>query len=181
MSSPYVCAVCGQPITIGRHKSGWRHSSDKRSDHRVKPIHRNEYVPASTSYDTAVKKNMLKSSELNTLLSNSNSSIKLRESIKNDIKDFKRGLAEKGRSAPVKLQNEGKSFTVTRNEILNLCNWYLENEIDAIELEYIANLLELSEDFKYEDNISEELFLLSSPEINGKINKSIVQNIINRL
>jgi len=51
MSSPYVCAVCGQPITLGRHKSGWRHSSDKRSDHRVKPIRRNEYVPDSEDRD----------------------------------------------------------------------------------------------------------------------------------
>jgi len=181
MSSPYVCAICGQPITIGRHNSGWRHSSDKRSDHRVKPIRRNEYFPASTSDDTAIKKNIMKSSELYILLSESVNSIKLKDSIKNDIKDFKRGLAEKGRSAPVKLQDEGKSFIITRNELLNLCQWYIRNELDEIELEYIANLLELSEDFNYEGEISEELFLLSSPEINGKINKTVVQKIINRL
>ena len=51
MVSPYVCAVCGQPITLGRHESGWRHSSDKRSDHRVKPIRRDEYVPPSETPD----------------------------------------------------------------------------------------------------------------------------------
>jgi len=124
---------------------------------------------------------MLKSSELNALLSDSANSTKLRESIKNDIKEFKRGLEEKGRSAPVKLQSVGKTFVVTKNEILNLCNCYLQNELDEIELEYIANILELSEDFYYAEEISEELFLLSSPEINGKINKSVVQNIINRL
>ena len=47
MSSPYVCAVCGQPITVGRHKSGWCHSSAKKSNHRVRPIRRDKYVPTS--------------------------------------------------------------------------------------------------------------------------------------
>ncbi|MEQ1729759.1 MAG: hypothetical protein ABL982_15405 [Vicinamibacterales bacterium] len=35
MGSPYVCAVCGDAITLGRHKSGWRHSSAGHFDHQV--------------------------------------------------------------------------------------------------------------------------------------------------
>src|SRR4051812_33052033 len=43
MMSPYVCAVCGSSITLGRHKSGWRHSDGERHDHRVKKIDREKY------------------------------------------------------------------------------------------------------------------------------------------
>jgi len=40
--SPYVCVVCGGSIQIGRHKSGWRHVDESRSDHRVLRIERIE-------------------------------------------------------------------------------------------------------------------------------------------
>jgi hypothetical protein len=43
MKGPYVCAVCGGTIQIGRHKSGWRHIDDARSDHRVRRMDRAEY------------------------------------------------------------------------------------------------------------------------------------------
>jgi hypothetical protein len=42
MKGPYVCAVCGGTIQIGRHKSGWRHIDDARSDHRVRRMDRAE-------------------------------------------------------------------------------------------------------------------------------------------
>ena len=43
MPSPYVCAVCGQPITLGRHKSGWRHTNESHSDHRILKLPRKQY------------------------------------------------------------------------------------------------------------------------------------------
>ena len=47
MASPYVCAVCGNAVTLGRHKSGWRHSSDGHYDHQVIKIARSEYRVAA--------------------------------------------------------------------------------------------------------------------------------------
>ena len=43
MNSPFVCAVCGEPIMIGRHKSGWRHKSNQHADHRVQKMAREDY------------------------------------------------------------------------------------------------------------------------------------------
>ena len=43
MKSPYVCAVCGEPIEVGRHSSGWRHAATVRADHAVRKIAREEY------------------------------------------------------------------------------------------------------------------------------------------
>jgi hypothetical protein len=48
MKSPYVCDVCGGSIQIGRHKSGWRHVDESRSDHRVRRIERVEYEQQKT-------------------------------------------------------------------------------------------------------------------------------------
>lgn len=47
--SPYVCAVCGQPITLGRHSSGWRHKATERADHQVQKIARKDYEQAPRS------------------------------------------------------------------------------------------------------------------------------------
>ncbi len=98
---------------------------------------------------------MLKSSELYNLILDSSNADKLEGSINSGIEKFKKGLSEKGRIAPVELQDEGENFIVTSYEILTLCNWYLQNKLDEIELEYIANLLELSEDFNYEHKIAD--------------------------
>jgi hypothetical protein len=43
MKSPYVCALCGESIKIGRHKSGWRHTTDSQAEHAVKKVTRSEY------------------------------------------------------------------------------------------------------------------------------------------
>ena len=46
MASPYVCAVCGSPVRLGRHKSGWRHSSEGHYDHKAVKVAREEYMAA---------------------------------------------------------------------------------------------------------------------------------------
>jgi len=43
MASPFVCRVCGEAITLGRHGSGWRHASGDHTDHKVRKIPREEY------------------------------------------------------------------------------------------------------------------------------------------
>jgi hypothetical protein len=47
MKSPYVCAICGQAVMIGRHKGGWRHCAEVHSDHPVKRVKRTDYEPSS--------------------------------------------------------------------------------------------------------------------------------------
>jgi hypothetical protein len=124
---------------------------------------------------------MLKSSELNNLLSASENGAKIKEAIQSAIPSFRRGLSETGRPAPIDLQDEGQNYPITKYELQNLCNWYLNNVLDEIELEYIASALELSEDFEYEVNIAEELFLLATPEINEPITNELVNNMLKRL
>jgi len=46
MVSPYVCAVCGSPVRVGRDTSGWRRSSEGHHDHKAVIIARHEYLGA---------------------------------------------------------------------------------------------------------------------------------------
>jgi hypothetical protein len=49
LSTGYVCAVCGKPAQPGRHRGGWRHSNEGRSDHRVRPQLREDYLKSQKS------------------------------------------------------------------------------------------------------------------------------------
>lgn len=48
MASTYVCAICGDPVTLGRHKSGWRHLSRGHRDHQAVQIARRAFVEAAS-------------------------------------------------------------------------------------------------------------------------------------
>ena len=124
---------------------------------------------------------MLKSSELKNILTSSSNCSKLKLAIKDAMPEYRRGISLMGGTAPISLQDIGNNLILTKSELVNLCNCYLNNFIDEIELEYVANALELSDDFEYEQEIVKEIFLLSTPEINGPITKALVTDIINRL
>ena len=48
LTTGYVCAVCGKPVQPGRHRGGWRHSNEGRSDHRVRPQLREDYLKSQS-------------------------------------------------------------------------------------------------------------------------------------
>jgi hypothetical protein len=54
ITTDYICGVCGKPIQPGRHRGGWRHSTEGRSDHRVRPQLRADYLKSQA---TATRKN----------------------------------------------------------------------------------------------------------------------------
>ena len=82
---------------------------------------------------------------------------------------------------PVEVRDEGISLNLNKVHILNLCAWYLNGDIDAFELEYAANIIELSEDFAYSKEINEVVFTLGTPEINGTITPTSVQSLVDTL
>jgi hypothetical protein len=124
---------------------------------------------------------MLKSSELNRILSSSGNGAELKAVIQSALPAYRRGLAERGRSAPVELLEEGHSISITQGQLENLCGWYLSGEIDDVEVEYVAGLLDLSEDFQYDEVVGDAIFMLSSSEINGGISPEAVEKILKRM
>jgi hypothetical protein len=121
---------------------------------------------------------LLKSSELVTLLSNPCMGKELQRAIRSAMPDFLRGLAELGRSAPLILEEEGRSHPIEREQVLNLCAWFLDGEITCKELEYIASLLDLSQDFQCSAEVGDAIFRLSDPVANGQITVESVRGIL---
>ena len=120
---------------------------------------------------------MVSSSEISALLLSPKKGSDIKNLIHEDIKEFRTGRKTKGTSLPIKIENTGKTFSISEEQVENLIDFYLNDEIDEVELEYLANILELCDDFEYDETVSETIFLLSSPEINGELTKESVLNI----
>jgi hypothetical protein len=121
---------------------------------------------------------VIKSSKLAQLLSAPENGNRLREAIGSAMPAFLRGLAERGRSAPLVCQEEGRSVVLGREHVCNLCTYFLEGEISVRELEYTASILDLNEDFQYDEEVGEAIFQLADPDVNGEITVQLVQGII---
>lgn len=124
---------------------------------------------------------MVNSSEIFLLLSSPQNGSDVKKLILNDIKEYRTGRKKKGTYLPIRINNSGNTISISKDEVRNLINFYLKDEIDAVELEYVANMLELCEDFEYNESISEFIFLLSTPEINYELTKNSVLKIKRKL
>ena len=116
-------------------------------------------------------------SELYSLLCSKGSGQYFKNAIQQAMPAYRYAKLEKGRSAPVSITNEENRFNLTNEHILNLCDWYLNDLIDEIELEYGANLIEFSDDFEYNEDLEKAIFMLGTPEINGDLTKDHVHEI----
>lgn len=98
--------------------------------------------------------------------------------INSEVESFRIARLKKGSSSPVFGRNEKFYFRVRRKDIRKLCDMYLQGKFDEWHLEYLCNLIEMSDAFSFdEDEIEDALFELSSPEINGMINFEKVRDI----
>lgn len=120
---------------------------------------------------------MISSSKISVLLLSSENGSELKSLIQEDIKEYRAGRKTKGTSLPIKIEITGKTFSISKEAVENLIDFYLNEEINEVELEYLANILELCDDFEYDELVSETIFLLSTPEINGELTKESVLSI----
>ncbi len=89
----------------------------------------------------------------------------LRARIAEPLRAFSRGLAERGRSAPIELAVAGKSALVSREHVAAPLNAYVGHELSASELRHLANALDISPDAKYgSEVVCQALSILSSNE-----------------
>jgi hypothetical protein len=96
--------------------------------------------------------------------------------------EYRRGLAEPGRPCPVFITSDGSLLVVAASHLERLCGAFLNNEIDEIELSYIATALEFASDFQFvSKEIEECAFFLSTREANGPPLSKIVPAVIRAL
>jgi hypothetical protein len=81
----------------------------------------------------------------------------IRAAIARPLAVFRRGLSERGRSAPVELEKLGKLYAVTGAHVAALLNARGKGSLDDIELRYLSTALALSPDASYDSDVVREV------------------------
>jgi hypothetical protein len=81
--------------------------------------------------------------------------------------------------------SETELVTLTRDDIASVLKRYLSSELSASDVEDWANALEIRDDVGYEvgyeDLLSDVVFDLANPALNGLLNLKVAQELIARL
>ena len=90
-------------------------------------------------------------------------------------------LAKRGSVMPVRV-TEDADVEVSGREVDKLCNHFIAGHLDAMELAYVADALQLSERVTFvDDDISDYISEFTDPEVNGPFTleraKAIVREI----
>ena len=108
---------------------------------------------------------------------------KLKKEILEGVDELRRNLNKKGYSSSIYLNDDGKKFIVKKWHIQKLCDFYLNNDLDQVELCYLTTAMELCEGIVFEsDDIEDAISLLSSdPDPNYPLNKKELFEIIENI
>jgi len=110
------------------------------------------------------------------------SAVSLATAIGSEVESFRLARSKKGSSSPIYVGREDFEYSVTKGDVKNLCESYLNGELNEWHLQYLCNVIELSDAFTLEDDeLVDTIFLLSTPEINYPITPTLVRDISKNL
>jgi len=98
--------------------------------------------------------------------------------IDTEVDRYKFKYKERGTSLKVILDCVDQQFVIGSEEIVNLCNGYLDGHLSQWHVYYICDAIQMYEGFiiKTED-INKAIDLMTDPEVNGEIDRGIIQQI----
>jgi hypothetical protein len=114
----------------------------------------------------------MKLSELNGLLLSRMSVVAFAAAIAPDMVSYERGLAERGRSMPISV-DEDQDLFVSPNHIAILCRLFDRGQLSLNQLSFIADALQLAERVEFtNESVADLVSELTDPEINGVFTKA---------
>lgn len=97
---------------------------------------------------------------------------------KNEFDVFTKNKKITGSSLPINVKDD-IDLIFQRKHLLKLYNLFLKEELNSIEIQYIADCLLLSETVSYEnDDIFDQVNLLSDQDVNGKLTRNEILKIL---
>ncbi|MFN7164448.1 MAG: hypothetical protein ACK4P2_06465 [Hyphomonas sp.] len=97
--------------------------------------------------------------------------------IKTEVCEFSTHLSNQKDSRPITLIGN-QSLLISKRHVVAICDGFIRGTLSAQAVEYMANCIELSDNFEFEDeDASEAIFRLGSPEINDPITMDLVEEI----
>lgn len=121
----------------------------------------------------------MKTSDIYLILTDTNPSLVriFFQSNNNLFERYNKLISKKGSSIQFKIEND-KNFIFNYNHFDNLCLLYLNNIINEIELNFIVDVICSSIPLFEDEEISNRLENLTDPEINGKISRIEINNLM---
>lgn len=117
-------------------------------------------------------------SALHKMLRNKVNIHEFKKSIQDEVFEYSKNLKKKGSSASIKIE-EDTNLYFGKDDLLQLCYYYLDNNLTAIDISYIADCLTLSDSVAFEnDELREFLEEITDPEVNGRLTKKRILSII---
>jgi hypothetical protein len=108
---------------------------------------------------------------------------KLKKEILKGVDGLRKNLSKKGSSSPIYVDNDVKKFVVKKWHIQKLCDYYLNNNLDEVELCYLATAIELCGGFVFESEDIEDaiVFISSDPDPNHPLSKEELFEVIENI
>ncbi len=124
---------------------------------------------------------LVKLSDIANLLSDVAEPAAFRSANATDFEERRPLLAKRGSVVPVRV-TEDADVAVSGREVAKLCNHFIAGQLDAVELAYVADALQLSDRVTMADEeASEYVAEFTDPEVNGPFTieraKAIVREI----
>lgn len=123
----------------------------------------------------------MKLSLFHKLFKNEISIVIFKSRIRSEVEEYSKKLKTKGTSLTINV-DEDCSLYFSKNDLLILCEYYLDNNLTDSEVYYIADCLTLSESVSFESQeLLELLEGMTDPDSNGIITKERISSIIDTL
>ncbi len=94
-----------------------------------------------------------------------------------DFEKYQKQISKKGSSIHFDIVND-KTFVFTKSHLSNLCNLFINDIINELELNFIVDLIIASVNSFDNIELLEELESLTDPEVNGPITKDYVISLL---
>jgi hypothetical protein len=123
----------------------------------------------------------MKLSEIAGLLTNAAEPERFRMSNASDFAERRPLLEKRGSVVPVRV-TEDADIELSRRDVARLCSHYIAGHLDAVELAYVADALQLSDRVTWTDeDTSEYVAEFTDPEINGPFTIERAQAIVREI
>jgi hypothetical protein len=122
----------------------------------------------------------MKLSELHTILSQSSGDIKkvFFATAKDEFQEYMKQIEKKGSAIHLHVEKDTE-FTFSKQHLCKLYQLFLDEAINEVELNFIVDSLIASVSSFESEYISEQLELLTDPEIHGKIDRNEIAKLLN--
>lgn len=97
-----------------------------------------------------------------------------------EIAKYETLITQIGSSVPIYVE-EDYAFEFCKEHLINICDYYINNSLKEIEINYLVDCITLSDKIELDDSMLDILVTFTDQEINGKLSKEYILNIITQL